>query len=197
MCSGARSREFVHRRDALPAVATVQLSTQYTRHQTSSQSSSNPTMADAPSPAGATAPSTTSISQKRPLDNPEDSTIPRTKPAREKKDSWRKKEALQTGDYPAVTKSGKHTGTSTPKAGDIAKGTQLPALMSYRLPAPQALDYYGHRAPPTVLQEDLEVEGEYYAVNDQYVLRDGRWEDGGLMECGQSYKSERLSIHAL
>lgn len=131
-------------------------------------------MADIPSPAGPAGPANSSIAQKRPLDNTDEGSLPRTKPAREKKDSWRKKEALHTGDYPAANKSGKQTGTSTPKAGDAVKGAQLPALMSYRLPAPQALDYYGHRAPPTVLQEDLGVEGEYYAVNDQYVSRNQR-----------------------
>lgn len=135
----------------------------------STQTSEDQTMADVPSPVGPAGPPNTSIAQKRPLDNADEASFPRTKPAREKKDSWRKKEALQTGDYPAANKSGKQTGTSTPKAGDTAKCAQLPALMSYRLPAPQALDYYGHRAPPTVLQEDLEIEGEYYAVNDQYV----------------------------
>lgn len=128
---------------------------------------------------------TPSIPQKRPP-NPEDveSTIPaRTKPPREKKESWKKKEALNSvgnssaningiggGSGGGGTGSGKHTtGHNTP-GGLTANTTAWPTINRWRLPPPKEQDYYGHRAPPTMVIGDIvDLPEEFVAVNDQFV----------------------------
>lgn len=126
---------------------------------------------------------TSSIPQKRPP-NPEDveSTLPaRTKPPREKKESWKKKEALNSvgnstnnltpggGGSGGGTASGKHTGHNTP-GGLTANATAWPTINRWRLPPPREQDYYGHRAPPTMVISDIpDLPEEFVAVNDQFV----------------------------
>lgn len=129
---------------------------------------------------------TSLVPQKRPT-NPEDaeSTVPaRTKPPREKKESWKKKEALNTAAFIATglsgsgggggsgggTGSGKHTtGHNTP-GGLTANAAAWPTINRWRLPPPKEQDYYGHRAPPTMVVGDImDLPEDFVAVNDQFV----------------------------
>lgn len=136
---------------------------------------------DSPPPA----PPASSVPQKRPP-NPEDaeSTLPaRSKPPREKKESWKKKEALNSAALSAAglngsggggsgggTGSGKHTtGHNTP-GGLTSNATAWPTINRWRLPPPKEQDYYGHRAPPTMVVGDIpDLPEEFVAVNDQFV----------------------------
>ena len=130
-------------------------------------------MADPPPPS--------SVPQKRPLPTEDSQHRPRPKEKnihrepREKKDSWRKKEAL-TGPPNASSASAgggaganKNVGHSTPKGPAIMGATDSPGLVRYRLPPPQVQDFYGHRAPPMAPVELPATPGEFFSVNDQYV----------------------------
>jgi hypothetical protein len=111
-----------------------------------------------------------SIPQKRPAQTSTDDT-PRPRPnpknahrePREKKDSWRKKEATGGSGVAPATSSSHDT---TPKASLDA----IPGLVRYRLPAPKFQDYFGHPAPPIAPAETSETPGEWFAVNDQLRL---------------------------
>lgn len=117
--------------------------------------------------ADISSPGASAIPQKRSFTPNEDSSIPRTKPPREKKDTWRKKEALQSGAG-SVGTSGKQPEASTPKSGPGTRHGELPGLVRYRLPPPRFQDYYGHRAPPMVHAElEAPKDGAYYSVTDQ------------------------------
>jgi len=124
-----------------------------------------------------------SIPAKRPSVAMDDAPRPRSsvkltghREPREKKETWRKKEAMATGNLGGGagreaggncggTQSGKQTGNTTPRGLE----TESPGLVRYQLPPPQSLDYHAHRAPPLVPTETPATEGQWFVVNDQYV----------------------------
>ena len=147
-----------------------------------------------PSPTAALAPAralaaSTIIPQKRPYEGevanpsskrPVGPAIPpkpvlKLKPPREKKDSWKKKEAAAAAV--AVTPGGVGgTGTVIAVEGGInTVGSILqlpsPGLQRWRLPKPQAADYEGAR-PPLVMPSNLpgaDINCEFVSLSEQCV----------------------------
>ncbi|KAL7271546.1 transcription factor, contains a PHD finger motif [Rhizina undulata] len=144
------------------------------------------------------------VPQKRPLqhDEPlEASSAPaRTKlkeknvhrESREKKDTWKKKEALNSGASSSALKgdaaasgnggiaavganngSGKQTGHNTPGGPYGGAAMSWPGLMRWRLPPPQEPDYHAHRAPPLTPSTIPDLPAEFFAVNDHPMNRRG------------------------
>ena len=142
-----------------------------------SASTSNPH-----SPAPDTPSST--VPQKRPYDSsdskPSEPPKPmlKSKPPREKKDSWKKKEAAAAAASGLVI-----TAHTNPTAGAVMDGTAKktstppqpalppPGLQRWRLPKPQDADYEAAK-PPLMVPSNVpgaDIGCEFFSLTEQYV----------------------------